>query len=161
MAQDYIMRLIQQIGAMLSAIVAKRRSGHIAEAKQDIATTCLQNVGLTLNTVKHMPPDALAQHFLSFGGNRYPRAVMLAELLMQDAEIHEAQGETQEALISFLHAFCLLADSVDVLSFEEQAIYRPKLAALAKKLEHLPPNPYITEKLEAYRTSQNTQASEG
>ena len=112
---------------------------------------CLQTCGLPLGTVKKLPPDALVEHLRSAGGNRYPRAVMLAELLLQDAEIFEAQGEPQKALAGHLHAFCLLFDSIEVLSAEEQAIYRPKLAMLAAKLEHLPPNSYVTEKLAAYR----------
>jgi hypothetical protein len=155
MAQDYIMRLVQQIAAMLAAIIAKRRAGQIAEARQEIEATCLQTIGLPLNTVRRMPPDALAQHLLASGGNRYPRAMMLAELLIQEAEIIETQGEPQQALASYLHAFCLLFDSMEVLSTEEQAIYRPKLVMLAAKLEHLPPNPYVTEKLCAYRTTQD------
>jgi hypothetical protein len=79
---------------------------------------------------------------------------MLAELLIQDAEISAAQGEPQQALADYLHAFCLLFDSIEVLSSEEQATYRPKLAMLAAKLDHLPPNPFVTQRLCAYRTSQ-------
>jgi hypothetical protein len=159
MAQDYIMRLVQQIAAMLAAIIAKRRRGEIAEARQEIDAACLQTVGFTLETVKRMPPDTVAQHLAASGGNRFPRAVMLAELLIQDGEIHEAQNGSQPALVSHLHAFCLLSDSVEVLSPEEQAIYRPKLAMLAEKLENLPANPYVAERLHAYRISQDAEPS--
>ena len=55
------------------------------------------------------------------------------------------------ALAAYIHAFCLIFDSMPELSNEEQAIYRPKLDALAARLEHLPPNPYITHKLDAHR----------
>lgn len=152
------MRLIQQIAAMLAAIVAKRRAGQNVEATQAIEATCLQTCGLPLETVKGLPPDALVEHLRSSGGNRYLRAVMLAELLLQDAEMREEQGEPHQALVGQLHAFCLLFDSMEVLSSEEQAIYRPKLAMLAAKLEHLPPNPYVTEKLRAYRAFPFPQA---
>ena len=148
------MRLIEQIAAMLAAIIARRRAGQNAEARLVIETMCLQTCGLPLETVKSLPPDALVEHLRSAGGNRYPRAVMIAELLIQDAEIFEAQGEPHKALPSYLHAFCLLFDSIEVLSSEEQAVYRPKLAMLAAKLDHLPPNPYVTEKLRDYRASQ-------
>jgi len=147
MTQDYIMRLIEQIAAMLAAIIAKRRNGQIEEARQDLEATCGQTVGLTLEAVKQLSPEALASHLCDSGGNRYPRSVILAELLVQDAEILEAQGATQEAIPGYLHAFCLLADAYPVLSSEEQAIYRPKLDALGAKLEHLPPNPYTTERI--------------
>ena len=149
------MRLVQQIAAMLAAIIAKRRAGQIAEARQEIDATCLQTIGLPLTTLKRMPPEAVAEHLAASGGNRYPRAVMLAELLIQDAELFEEKGEPEQALASYLHAFCLLSDSIDVLSSEEQAIYRAKLAMLAGKLARLPPNPYVSTRLAAYEASRN------
>ena len=72
---------------------------------------------------------------------------MLAELLLQCAEINEEEGKLQEAVVSQLQAFCLLAESFDVLSPEEKAIYRPKLDTLAKKLSAYKDDPYIQQKL--------------
>jgi hypothetical protein len=74
---------------------------------------------------------------------------MLAELLIQDAETLELQGDVQKAMPSYVHAFCLLFDTYPVLSEEEQAVYRAKLEALAAKVAELPPNPYTSERLEA------------
>jgi hypothetical protein len=145
------MRLIEQIAAMLAAIIAKRRQGQIEEARQAIEASCGQMTGLNLEAVKMLSPDALADHLRAAGGNRYPRSVMLAELLIQDAEILEAQGSAHEAVPGYLHAFCLLAEAYPVLSHEEQAIYRPKLDMLATRLESLPPNPFTTERMRAYR----------
>ena len=147
------MRLIEQIAAALAGIIARRRGGQNAEARLEIETTCLQTCGLPIETVKNLPPDALAAQLRTSGANRTPRAVMLAELLIQDAEIFEEQGAPHQALPGFLQAFCLLFDSIEVLSTEEQAIYRPKLATLAARLGYLPPNPYVTEKLRLFQTS--------
>jgi hypothetical protein len=151
MPEDYIMRLIQQIGAMLAAIIAKRGDGRPAEARQDLDSTCLQTLGLPLATLKRFTPEALARQLEQSGANRYVRSIMLAELLIQDAELLSENGEAREALASYLHSFCLIFDSFSFLSTEEQAIYRPKLEMLAAKLEHLPPNPYMTHKLRAWR----------
>ncbi|HSI13807.1 MAG TPA: hypothetical protein VK961_17310 [Chthoniobacter sp.] len=149
MPQDYILRLIEQAAAMIGAVIAKRRKGEIQEARQDLQTLCLQNVGLPLETVKGLSPDAVAEHLTTAGGHRFVRAVMLAELLIQDAETLETQGDAQRALPSYVHAFCLLFDAYPVLSEEERAIYRVKLEALGGKVAELPPNPYTTERLEA------------
>ncbi len=143
------MRLIEQAAKMLAALIAKRRKGQIQEARQDLQTLCLENVGLPLETVKGLSPNALADHLSTAGANRYVRAVLLAELLIQDAETLEMQGEGQKALPSWVHAFCLLFDAYPVLSEEEQAVYRAKLLTLAEKVAALPPNPYTTERLEA------------
>ena len=81
MPEDYIMRLIQQVAAMLAAIVAKRREGKPQEAQAQVDATCFQTIGLPLSTVKRLTPDALAQHLAQSGGNCCARSVLLAELL--------------------------------------------------------------------------------
>jgi hypothetical protein len=151
MPEDYIMRLIQQIGALLAAILAKRGDGRPVEARQELDSTCLQTLGLPLATLKRYTPEALAKQLEQSGGNRYVRSIMLAELLIQDAELLAENGEPRDALASYLHSFCLIFDSYPFLTTDEQAIYRPKLEMLAAKLEHLPPNPYVTHKLRAFR----------
>ena len=145
------MRLVQQIAAMLAAIIAKRRAGHNEEAKHDIAATALRHIGLSLDAVKPLSPDALASYLETSGANRHFRSILLAELLIQDAEILEAEGQAQQALPGYVHAFCLLADSISILTGEEQKIYGPKLDMLAARLERLPSNPYTSDRILAYR----------
>ena len=60
MAQDYIMRVLQQVAAMLSVIIAKKLSGQLAEASQELEAACLRTVGLPLDRVKRLSPDELA-----------------------------------------------------------------------------------------------------
>jgi len=153
MPEDYIMRLIQQIGAMLAAIIAKRGDGKPAEARQELDSTCLQILGLPLATLKRCTPDDLARQLEQSGANRYGRSIMLAELFIQDAELLSENGDAQGSLASYLHAFCLVFDSLPLLATDEQTVYRPKLEMLAAKLEHLPPNPFVTDKLRAYRAT--------
>jgi hypothetical protein len=157
MAQDYVMRLLQQIAAMLAAIIAKRQSGQLMEASQEVEAACLSAVGLPLDVVKRLSPDELAARLQMTGALRYTRSVMLAELLIQDAEILESKNEPQQALASSVHAFCLLVDSIERLSSEEQAVYESKLEILAGKLDHLPPNPYTTQRLRTYRTRKKAE----
>jgi hypothetical protein len=63
--------------------------------------------------------------------------VMLAELLLQDAELSAAAGKDREATISRAQAQVLLARSIDNMSADEQAAYRPKLEALTASLTAL------------------------
>ena len=76
--------------------------------------------------------------------------MILAELLSHDAANSEATGEDSDALLDYLHAFCLLSDSIGTLSAEDKAVYRPKLEALARHLRSLPADPYVSEKLLQY-----------
>ncbi len=144
------MRLVEQIGRMLASIVAKKQAGLHHEARQEIETACLQSVGLSLDLVKRSSPEAIAAKLESAGGLRPSRAVLLAELLLQDAELSEAAGRATEASVSYLHAFCLLGDSVELLSVEEQLTYLPKLDRLSARLHAFRSDPYVAGKLRQY-----------
>jgi hypothetical protein len=98
-----------------------------------------------------MPPEALAQLLNTSGGLRQGRAILLAELLLKDAEMH--QEDASRATIDYVHAFCLLADTIDMLDVEDQAIYRPKIHALAIRLKDMQTNPYIKEKLTQHESA--------
>jgi hypothetical protein len=131
MSQDYILRLIEQVARMLASVLALRKARRDAEAAKEIEAVCLQSVGLPFDLVKRSSPETLLELLASGGGTQHIRAVMLAELLVQDAELNDASGKGLEAAISRAQAHSLLAHSIDSLSPDEQAIYRPKLDALA------------------------------
>jgi hypothetical protein len=151
MQRDYIMRLIEQIAALVASIIAKEHAGKYPEAKAEIDEKARQTIGLSLERVRTLSPESVSQLLASSGGVRYGRAVILAELLLHDAKVSEATGHSSDAILSNLHAFCLLSDSVATLSAEDQAVYREKLDALATRLEALPAHPYLSARLAAYR----------
>jgi hypothetical protein len=130
MAQDYILRLIEQVALMLAEISRLRH----AERPERISAISLREVGLPLDLVKHSSPETIFQLLETGGGTQYVRAVLLAELLLQDAELSDAAGKNREAMISRAQAQALLAHSIDNLSPDEQAAYRPKLEALTVDL---------------------------
>jgi hypothetical protein len=133
MAQDYILRLIEQVGQMLAEISRLRK----AEIPQRIRAICQQTIGLSLDLVKRSSPEMILKLLENGGGTQYARAVMLAELLLQDAELSAAAGKDREATISRAQAQVLLARSIDNMSADEQAAYRPKLEALTASLTAL------------------------
>ena len=150
MPRDYLLRLVEQMARMLAGLIAKRETGLHEEAKRDVEALCLEHIGLTLDFVKRASPEALEQALASGGALQHARAIGLAELLIQDAEICEETGHSAHAWISRLHAFCLLDDHFDLLSREEQATYRKKLDQLAHSLESLRADPYVNSKLRHY-----------
>jgi hypothetical protein len=109
-----------------------------------------------LGAVRKLSPEAVSQLLTSSGGLRYGRAVILAELLLHDAAISEATDHASDALLSRVHAFCLLSDTVGTLTAEDQAIYREKLHTLVNQLRSLPPHPYLSSKLAAYDAKPKT-----
>ena len=132
--QDYILRVIEQVADMLASILALRKAGRGAEAAREIERVCVHAVGLPLALVKRSSPETLLQLLQSGGATQHVRAVMLVELLIQDAELSDAAGKRREAVIGWAQAQALLAHSIDNLSRDEQAIYRSKLEALEARL---------------------------
>jgi hypothetical protein len=134
MPQDYILRLIEEVALMLAEL-ARLKSG---EKPARISALCLRETGLPLDVVKHSAPDTILRLLETGGGTQYARAVLLAELLLQDADVGESAGKNREAIISRAQAATLLEHSIDHLSPDEQAVYRPKLDALRFDLKPSP-----------------------
>jgi hypothetical protein len=141
------MRLIRQISAALAGIIAKQKGGNLIEAREELATTCVLTIGVTLAQLKQLSPEAVAELLKKTGASRHLRAVTLAELLLLDGELNPSGGEPGQPTANQVHAFCLLADAMSALNREEQATYRPKLDRLANELGGLRNHPYIKERI--------------
>src|SRR6476619_4279670 len=122
MERDYIMRLIEQVAAVLASIIAKERAGQYVEAKANVDEKARQVVGMGLGEIRKLPPEAVSQLLANSGGLRYGRAVILAELLLHDAVNADAAGDPREALLSRIHAFCLLSETIENLTEEDRAV---------------------------------------
>jgi hypothetical protein len=142
--------MIEQIAAMLATIIGRREAGEVAAARQELENTCLQTIGLSLESIKGLSPEAVAQLLDGTGASRHVRAVTLAELLLLDAEWREADQGGSETMPAYVHAFCLLVDALSALSPTEQTLYRAKLDKLVDRLGEIRNHPYISERLRSY-----------
>ena len=156
MPEDYLLRLFEQVTLMLAAIHDRRAAGRNDDAAGEIETACLHTIGLPFALIKRSSPEALSD-LMQRGGERYFRSILLAELLLQEAELNKEAGKLTEMMRGQLQAFCLISESINVLSRDDQIIYRIKLKQLAKELEETCPDPYLLEKLKQH--SQNYRQS--
>jgi hypothetical protein len=150
MPRDYLLRLVEQMAQMIGSLIVKRQAGLHEEAKRDLEALCLEHIGLSLDSVRRASPEALKATLASGGALEHARAIGLAELLILDADLCVDSHQPAHASISRLHAFCLLDDHFDLLSREEQVVYRKKLDQLAQSLEALRRDPYVDGKLRRY-----------
>ena len=123
---DYILSLVEQVGLLLRELARARR----AEKPALLSAIFLRETGLPLEVVKHSAPETILQLLESGGGTQHMRAIILAELLLQNAAINEAAGKLRDAIIARAQARALIAHSIDQLSSEDQDIYRSKLEEL-------------------------------
>ena len=130
MASDYVLRLIDQIALLLAEILHLRKLGRAGEARRQISQACLENIGLPFALVKRSAPETILEMLATGGGTQHVRAIMLAELLLQDAELAESAGQKRQALISRAQARALIAQNLAQLLPQDQSVYRAKLDAL-------------------------------
>jgi hypothetical protein len=149
MAQDYLLRVIEEAARMLQVIIAQRLAGQDKGAGGEIAHVCVLEIGLPFSLVKQSSPEALSD-LMQQSGNPYFRSVLLAELLIQESEINRAAGDLAGTIRAQLQAFCLLGESIGVLSAEDQSAYRGKLNMLAEQLRTVGDNPYIEQRLRTF-----------
>jgi|ERR1041385_4826627 hypothetical protein len=145
MAGDYFLRLIDQIAIILAEIARLEASGDDSGARVEINERCRQTIGLDIGQIQQMSPEALDQLLETAAGLRQTRAVILAELLLKDSEMHTA--DLGRVSLDRLHAFCLLASVVDSLGADDQRVYRQKLEGLRDYLSGLSDNSYVASKL--------------
>ncbi|HEY6226903.1 MAG TPA: hypothetical protein VI282_07255 [Verrucomicrobiae bacterium] len=147
MARDYIIRMIEQLATMLAALINRRRAGEVIEAREDLENTSVRTIGFTLSEIKMLAPEEVAKILDRSGALRLTRALILSELLRLDAEWHQEDRTSEQLLPNYVHAFCLVADSLDSLSLDEQPHFRARLAFYAEKLGELREHPYLNERL--------------
>jgi hypothetical protein len=128
---DYILTIVEQVGLLLRELARARA----AEKPERLSAIFLRETGLPLDVVRHSAPETILQLLASGGAVQYARAIVMAELVLQDAAMNESIGKIREATVARAQARALIAHSIDQLSPEEQAVYRPKLEALTRDLK--------------------------
>jgi hypothetical protein len=145
--RDYILRLIEQIAIMVAALISRRKAGEGIQAREDLESSCVRTIGFTLSEIKNLAPEEVARILDRSGALRVTRALILSELLRLDAEWRKEDAPSADVTPNYVHAFCLVADSLDLLSSDEQPHFRARLASYAEKLGELRNHPYIAERL--------------
>jgi hypothetical protein len=96
---DYIMRLIEQLGAVLRAFVSGTAvSGLQTEDTQGmIEDSCRRALGLSYATIRAMPPEHLVELLRAGGGTWMDRCFLAGILHEYDAETSRRCGDSARA----------------------------------------------------------------
>ena len=133
--------------------MSRRKAGDVIAAREDLENTSVRTVGFTLSEIKGLSPEEVAKILERSGALRVARAITLAELLLLDAQWHESDRSSEQLTPNYVHAVCLLADSLELLSSDERVHFGARMAAAAEKLGELRNHPYISERLARYETT--------
>lgn len=96
---DYILRLIEQLGAVLRSLMGGNTASETQaeHARGAIEDACQRMLGLSYSTIRGMAPEHLIQLFQAGGGTWQDRCFAGAILLGHDAEISRRSGDATRA----------------------------------------------------------------
>ncbi len=144
---DYIMRLIQQLGVALGQIIWRKGREEYDEAEAIISRTALSLLGVDMTLLRRLSDEGIISLLRRPDTADVGPFIAAAELLAQQGDIDEARGLPdagydcrQKALSLFLEA-CLAAPEV----CDDE--YAAKINALAAQLNDYPLPPTIRRKL--------------
>ncbi len=144
--RDYILRVIEQLGEVLTHVLHLRRGGSLAEARQYIEQSMGRLIGMDLETVTNRAADELATEIRGrLASHRQQQLVsdqivVLAGLLHESAHINDDAGDSAAARADRLKALELY---VEVLSVDEPGCV-PAEAAVDVILSELDTDPSAT-----------------
>lgn len=155
MAQDYILRLIEQVAAMLATVLARRRNGQFSEAGEEVRRLTQETVGLSPEAVRHLSPESVSTLLDRAGFLRPLKALLLVGLLEQEDELAGPEWPASDRLASRVHQFCLLADVLPQLDREDRDATRLKLQTLVEELGPACEHPALRERIARVRTPEH------
>ena len=122
--RDFVLRLIEQLGAIARALISGER-GEISRAAAEaaLADAAEQGLGLSLQTLRALGPQSLVQLFRSGGAIGNSRIALAAAIYRTEAKIAASSGEASRATACAQKALYLLEQiRSDPVSSEQSSI---------------------------------------
>jgi len=101
---DYIVRMLQQIGLMLASIIGLKKAQQFAQAQWTIEQAYQDFFDLDLQTISNSSGADLLAHLVQIGFGHADHHLVLAQLLGEEGDLHQKQNNEEEALDRFVKA---------------------------------------------------------
>ena len=133
-SEDYVRRMIDQVGVVVTAIVGLIRLGRYPESLAEADRAYQQLLGLRLSLVDGLPVAELVG-MLRWGERLdIGKLVVLAELLQAEGDVYAARQQSGEAQARYLKSLELLLE-VAFDSEQNLTAVQPRVAALQQRLD--------------------------
>jgi tetratricopeptide (TPR) repeat protein len=110
--QDYIMRLIEQLGSVLVKLLRLKESGEYQEALQTINRTYQQFFGLSADLIGSVPDDYLLDTLKTGEVLDGDKCIIIALLLKEEGDVYEALKNHDESYHRYLKSLRLFLEVV-------------------------------------------------
>lgn len=135
LTEDYIMRMINQMVAVLAKLIGLKDAGQYQSAQQVIDQSLEQLLGLKPELLKHMDDSSILNLLTSQGELGTERLYILAELYRHEGDILLAQNRTQEALFDYQRALYFYLQLPDNQKDQDSSKIKQKISDLFIELE--------------------------
>jgi len=108
--QDYIMRMINMMVAMLARLIRHKNKKEFPQALLEIETTGRTLLGIDRDFIRSLSPAQLMELFGSDLSVALPKLYILALLLKEEADVRALMGEETDPLR--VKSLCLLIDTL-------------------------------------------------
>ncbi len=137
LTEDYIMRMINQMVAVLAKLIGLKDAGQYQSAQQVIDQSLEQLLGLKPELLKHMDDSSILNLLTSQGELGTERLYILAELYRHEGDILLAQNRTQEALFDYQRALYFYLQLPDNQKDQDSSKIKQKITDLFIELENV------------------------
>lgn len=134
--KDYILRMIEMIGELITLILGLIKKGNILEAAKSMNDAYHTFLKQDAAFFRQIPEDKLNDELLQKHNYTNNHLEVLSELLYADAELHYAQGKIKESLELYqksLHLFLFVEKEKKAFSLEKQS----RIDAIKERIEEI------------------------
>ena len=132
--KGHLERQIEALGMVLAKLLGLKQTNDVAGAQAVIRDACRQLAGMNLDTVNSLNDEALLGLFTAGGALDAGKSVVVATLLGEQAELHEAQGRTAQAHAADRKALMLFAEALLYEDSLRTPEHQARIDALAARL---------------------------
>lgn len=137
LTEDYIMRMINQMVAVLTKLIGLKDAGQYQSAQQVIDQSLEQLLGLKPELLKHMDDSSILNLLTSQGELGTERLYILAELYRHEGDILIVQNMTQEAIFDYQRALSFYLQLPDDQKDQDSSKIKQKIIDLFIELENV------------------------
>ena len=137
LTEDYIMRMINQMVAVLTKLIGLKDAGQYQSAQQVIDQSLEQLLGLKPELLKHMDDSSILNLLTSQGELGTERLYILAELYRHEGDILIAQNRTQEAIFDYQRSLSFYLQLPDDQKDQDTSKIKQKIIDLFIELENV------------------------
>jgi hypothetical protein len=109
---DYIIRMIEQLGDILRKVLTLEEKGEFKESHDEI-DTAMKQLGVSRLLARTMPTDELVRFACRPGGDNVDRCVLLSRLIGADAHIYVTEGKRDVAHTLYVTSLGILTEIMD------------------------------------------------